>query len=626
MRFSWLHFFFVLTGTFSYFLLVNFFRSRAWQIFCYVSISVFYLWSLVNFAFFKVFNVFLDFSAGQIAGINLSLLSMLKDFYYLIPIEFYIGMIILLSCVIVSSVYYNKMAERDIEKIFFNERILNVISVITRSKKQVSAIIIVFVIVNIISLGLCSYLYKNPRASWWNAENQLSDIGIWGHFYSSLADKLGFLKNQPLDEAKAAEDPEELIEEEPEPITLVGQTKKIYGKMNFEKSNPLPLPQFDSFPNILVVQLESVGSWAINNNPSPMPFLKSLINENISVDEFHSNGCETINAEFSSLCGFWPDSFEPVSYSHQEKQFYCLPEILSEKFSYNTYFFHANLPEFWSRDILMPKWGFENTYFTPFFRQKEDDANVFSKSIDILSEEENPFFGYITAFTTHSPHNDELIKYQKEKNNLQINLFSGAINPEYESSELNETEMRQYFGFLSAADDALKSLFEELEEKDLRKNTVAVIYNDHRFYNFKEKTLENFNFYNENPFVIVLPEKQKGKIQSIASHIDIAPTILNLIEQESYQPEPNFAGTSLFSADFPSKALNKCLSNIYFTNNDIVIEGNAKTEQYQATYLKKQMTENEKNNLLSLVKNLVNKSDETIYSDKLTEIEPVDEN
>ena len=348
-----------------------------------------------------------------------------------------------------------------------------------------------------------------------------------------------------------------------------------------------------------------------------MPYLKSLMDNNITVEKFHSNSCQTINAEFSSLCSFWPNSEEPISYSHKENQFNCLPSILNEDHGYETFLFHSDYKEFWDRDTLSPKWGFDNLYFVPYYKLKQDDISVFSNAIDVLSEREDPFFAYLISFSTHGPHNDSMYAYNKGMNGLDLKAYEGEINDKFDSIEITEKETRDYLGFTLATDKALEVMMEKMKDKGMLEDTIILIYNDHKYYGFKGDSLESWQLTTESPFVMILPDKIRAEIQQVASHVDIAPTVLNLIEQDDYEAREHFVGQSLFEPDFANQALNKCLGEVYYLNEDINVRGNAKTGLYQVFDKNKKMTEIEGQAWLNLVQELVETSDKTIYGDGL---------
>ena len=602
LNFSWWHVFFIGVSTLSYFLLLNFLRWRIWQLLCVLLISVFFLVSLMNFAYYKIFRAFIDFSLSQTGQIDAAMIKHLSDFRYLIPAKLYWLTGIILTGIILNSIFYHKFSNQQTQKILFNFSALELMSEKKRrSVKQVLSLVILFCAVNLAAFGVSAYLYNNPRETWWNLKNQVADLGLWGYFYTQV-----YARTQE--------------EETSGQISYLNKTKDYYRQlMEIKEKGAVPaLPVLPSKPNILIVQLESVGSWAVENDPTPMPFLRSLMAENLTVSGFHSNSCETNNAEFLVSCGFTPNSYEPVNYSHQKNNFNCLPSKLKEKFDYSTYFFHANVPGFWDRNVMLPKWGYDNIFLTPYFRQKEDDTSVYNRALNELLKSDKPFFAFITSFTTHAPHNEELIQYQKEVNGLEIKPFTDKIDPwVLDNSELTENELRNYFGFLKANDDSLKFLFEKMKTSGLSDNTMVVIYGDHRFYDFESiDPIKNFNAYNEVPFVMILPNKSKGVLHEISSQIDIAPTLLNLLEGNKYEPENNFIGNSLYDKNYSDFAVNKCLGQIYYAADDLIVEGNAKSDVYRVLATD-QLSGARDSFMMKVLSGFVKNSDQAIYNNEL---------
>lgn len=623
LPFSWLHFSFIIFGNISYAILINIFKLRIWRLVSYLLISLFYVWALMNFAYFKVFKTFLDFGLGQFGQVNLNFLTFLKDFLYLVPVRLYFVSILVLIGIIVNSILYFKFIDRRNEKILYKTEKLNFLYFQKHRSHRFHKVIILiflFAFVNGAAFGACAYLASSPKVSWWKIEQQITDLGLWGHFYNQVYAQVGANNQIKEDNLNNEEDLVEVVPESP--LALMEKTRAIYSEMEQLaefRTKKYSIPSRIEKPNIIVVQLESLPSWILENKPTPMPYLRQLIDNNITIGSFHPNSCQTINAEFSSLCSFWPNSEEPISYSHLENKYHCLPSILNEEYGYETYIFHSDYQEFWDRETLSPKWGFDHLYFVPHYNVKQDDISVFTDAVDVLSKETKPFFAYLISFSTHSPHNDSMYEYNKWVNNIEAEPFSGDLNEDFKNIELIEEEVRDYLGFTKITDDALKKLFEKLKSLSLLDNTIVVIYNDHKYYNFRGEGLADWQKTYESPFVMVLPSGARGQIQSIASHVDIAPTLLNLIEQDDYKPRSNFIGTSLFQKDFPNQALNKCLGEIYYINDEVLLRGNAKTMQYQVFEEFEKVPEIKKQKWLSLISSLVIQSDETIYSDGLVD-------
>jgi len=618
LNFSWLHLFFLVIGNISYSILLLLFKLKIWRIITYVLITAFFLWSLMNYAYFSVFNTFLDFSWGQMSQVNVNFLGFMKDFVYLVPIRLYIISIVVLIGIFVNSIIYFKFLDRKNEKILYGSEKLNLLDWKNKKSKRffkVIVLIVIFVFVNLGALGTAAYLSDFPRLAWWQVEKQIADLGVWGHFYSQLYSKVGD-ENEVAQ--KNGDDSKDIVVEDLR--TDLEKTKEVLAKMEKlanKKSQKYSLPVLEKKPNVLVVQLESLPLWILENDPTPMPYLKSLMDNNITVEKFHPNSCQTINAEFSSLCSFWPNSEEPISYSHKENQYSCLPSILNEEYEYETFLFHSDYKEFWDRDILSPKWGFDNLYFVPYYKLKQDDISVFSNAVDVLAEREDPFFAYLISFTTHGPHNDSMYAYNKGMNGLELGSYEGVLDEKIGSIEITEEETRDYLGFTLATDRALEIMMEKMKDNGMLEDTIILLYNDHKYYGFGGDDLEAWELTHESPFVMILPDKVRAEIQQVASHVDVAPTILNLIEQDDYEAREHFVGQSLFEPDFANQAFNKCLGEVYYINEDINVRGNAKAELYQVFDKNKKMTEIEGQAWLNLVQELVETSDKTIYADGL---------
>ena len=566
-----------------------------------------YLTSLMNFAYYSVFRSFISVSLGEVGQFNGVMLNHLKDFYFLVPGKLYFLAFIILAGIIGNSVLFYIMTSRKREKVLFNFSVMNLIEKKkARSVRWVLMIVGAFILVNMIAFGSASYLYNNPRDTWWNVRTQLSDLGFLGYFYGQV-----FANPEP-----------EL--EKSEGRSFWNETVGVFDKLKNQQSlspTELSLPKFDSTPNVIVIQLESIQNWSIDNSETPMPFLKSLMQENIVVEDFYPNSCQTINAEFTSLCSFWPNSTEPVSYSHKDNDYKCLPTVLKERHGYENYFFHSDYLEFWDRDTFLPKWGFNNIFDVPHYLLKEDDASVFRDSLRTLNKAREPFLGYVVTFNTHSPHNEDYKVYQYWTNNITINDFSGKIDSNIlKTSNLSEEEIRTYWGFLKSTDEALEVFFDELRKYDYADNTVVVIYNDHRYYGFNEKLLSSelkTDLTDRSPFLIVTPDRQKGSLQTVSSHLDVAPTILNIIEGDSYEPVDHFIGSSMYSPAYVPNVLSKCLGQVYYKTPDLLIEGNATADSYEITSGKENLNSLQRENWLNLIGDLVESSDETIYGDQL---------
>ena len=78
-------------------------------------------------------------------------------------------------------------------------------------------------------------------------------------------------------------------------------------------------------------------------------------------------------------------------------------------------------------------------------------------------------------------------------------------------------------------------------------------------------------------------------------------------------------GNSIFSDNHPDSALSKCLGDITYIDNKIVLLGNARTGLYTKFYSKEKISDDIIEKYINDLKNLVKVSDEIIYTDTICE-------
>lgn len=482
----------------------------------------------------------------------------------------------------------------------------------TRIIKQIS-ILIFLLAINFYAVLFFKHLEKNPRSNWWDAKAQAAESGVSGMIYKQALKSTA----DPIQQIEPAHALEKTDTPEKPPENEYSLIKTALNKMNLtQKSNSISLPTFQTPPNIIFYQLESISEWAGNAEPDPLNFFHELQKNNVSVDKFFANGCHTISAEFASLCGMFPDSEKPISDMADRVKTDCLPKILKEKFNYRTAVYHSNIPEFWNREELTPEWGFLENYFLPYFPyEKMDDLKVLSEAIKHIKESKQPSFAYVIGYTSHSPHSDEGIKWNAEKNHLKIASFPGEISPSISDIELGENALRAYLGYVRAVDDMIRDFFALLDKENLRENTIVVIFGDHRYYSFVNPTVENFYLYNELPFVMALPNQETTRLPAVASHVDIPATVLHILNgNENAQPE-NFLGRSLFSDKPTNPAINKCHGNISAISEDYILRGNSNFDFYNFFGSAAPKDDQKKQSVLRNMSTVISVSDKILIED-----------
>ncbi|MFH0857809.1 MAG: sulfatase-like hydrolase/transferase [Candidatus Magasanikbacteria bacterium] len=450
--FSWLSFFFTLSCIFGFILYFRIAKHIFWIVIGELFLVSFFVFSLVNGAVFEVFGKFLRISLGWFTESNMTP-SFFVDFVNMIPWYMYVLVcgIFFVSILLIRS---NKKGEEKQDILFCG---VPLEKTKTLRMKRIPAIT-VFVLLQVLSFVFAKNIVLSPKGEWWNSKVYFGDIGYAGHVYAEIYGIFG--KDMPqLDTVYAQEEIQESVdatsevvkypwyrEEETGSFSHIRNVFRELGVMQ-EKEETL-LPGYPTKPHIIFYQLESVPAWVFEQNPTPMPYLKKLIEENYHVEHFIPNGCSTINAEFSTLCSQMSVEGKHVSESADGKDFFCLPHLLQEKYGYSTQYLHASEPDFYSRESLGPKWGFEEMYFSPYFEKKESDGVVLSELIAHMKASSEPVFGQVVGYSSHAPHGDDVLQIMKEKYAKDLPLYTQDIHSGVKAGiELDEYGIQTYFWF-----------------------------------------------------------------------------------------------------------------------------------------------------------------------------------
>ena len=478
-------------------------------------------WVFANGAYFDVFYSFIPWN--RVVGSDVPA-SFLIDFYTLNPWYTYTLGIVILSL-------WGYMLKKN--------------STNKRTKIQYISIAIIMLCLS----TLIIFQKTHPKKSWWDKTVQATDLGIIG---SQLGEAYTFFKEDNVSKVQG--------------ITITREYKKEEGS----------IPDVGDSPHVLIYQMESVPSWPIDLVDSPMPFLRELQETSPVVDTFFANSCSTINAELSILCSQIAPNGDPIT-TKEEKGYTCLPEILKGQHGYKTVMYHANNSAFWNREELFPRWGIDDLRTTPLYEKRDKDKLLIRDALKELQEADTPILSYIIGVDSHSPHDRKYIEVLKKEKGFTEDFWDGEINnPLIETSKVEKEDIGDWFWFLKVVDNNIKFLIEEAKEKEVLDNTIIIIVGDHRYYGATGEEESAFLQYNQIPFVVLLPKNRNSGMKNIASHIDIAPTILSLINKNYQSP---FKGTSIYSTNHPESAKGICLGEYYEVNKGHIIKRNSETNQ-----------------------------------------------
>jgi len=325
-------------------------------------------------------------------------------------------------------------------------------------------------------------------------------------------------------------------------------TNGFSGEKNFNiKLNPKVKP------NIIFLFLESFRSKDIGasySRKSVTPNFDRLSGEGIFFENFYANSVKTSRALSSFLFGFPsdPSSFE-ISFK-TKRNYISLAKILKDH-EYKTAYFHNGELEFENQKEFLEDYGYEL-----LFGKKEilkefsnpsctswglDDEYLMDFSLKWIKENQNkerPFFMTLFTISNHHPWNSPH-KIANEPLDLSLN--------------------EPYSRFLKTmryTDEQLGRFVESLKENDLFENTLLFILGDHGhpMGEHHENFIQQKYLYEENikvPLLILGGAKmiEPSRLQQIGSHIDLLPTLLDLLKISSLN---HTTGSSLLRSSSPS--------------------------------------------------------------------------
>ncbi|MCU8014399.1 LTA synthase family protein [Shewanella sp. SM74] len=313
----------------------------------------------------------------------------------------------------------------------------------------------------------------------------------------------------------------------------------------------LAIPQKKLKPNnknIILIVMESFRMYERGKNIGEIeltPNINNIAKESLDLTNFYSTNRTTVKSELAILCGLPEISkISPFSITAGSLRGNCAPKILLEN-GYETIWFHGHSKKFFNRENFHPSLGFSRLYSKESFvedgyDEKNDigwgvpDRILFKKAIDSLKEIKKPFFAEILTLSNHQPFN---------WNFENDSMFSSSTS--YSGDDI----YKNYLKGINYSDYSLGNFFRDFKKSELFNNTILIITGDHGvpFYdndNIDERLKSEILY--KVPLLIYSKDLKHKVDTNIYSHLDIAPTILSLLNIR----EPNsFLGRAIMGID-----------------------------------------------------------------------------
>lgn len=335
-------------------------------------------------------------------------------------------------------------------------------------------------------------------------------------------------------------------------FTSLGGKEASAEEINFAKSwiaehtqNTKPAKNFGLAKgrNLIIVQVESLENTVINEkigNQEITPHLNKLAKEGLYFSNYYAQiGPGTsADAEFSTLNSFYPlpDTVAFIKYAYNN--FTALPTLL-RKNGYHTYSMHGDVSSFWNRANIYPRLGYEKSFNEEEYTVTRNigaydlgDEDFFNQSIPKLQSLPQPFMATLITLTSHTPY----------KLPDDLNTFPMPSDNKFTTLQQNYIQSIHY------TDQAIASFIDGLKQAGLYENSLIVIFGDHGSFTnigtaLKPKTIFADLQSTQVPLIILAPNtKLHGINQTPASHIDLYPTVANLLGI-------SVSGTTMFGQD-----------------------------------------------------------------------------
>jgi len=308
--------------------------------------------------------------------------------------------------------------------------------------------------------------------------------------------------------------------------------------------------------NVILYFLESTPFSAIDKKiggKELTPNLNRLKEKSIFFERHYANVPLSINAFYNAFCGAYalPDGAW-ISLALPDFPVECLSQILGKQ-GYRSLALHAGYLGYAKQKRFMQKRGFGQMLDAEKIKQPPYDAGMgpwgaaderamVRPLVDFVKQDKTrPFLAVLFAFAPHHPYNkpDDFPEFT-------------AATAEFKKGQ------RRFFNSLHFADFAFGEILRELKNAGVLDNTLVIAFGDHgeAFYEHKGNYNHPFFIYEENirvPLFIYYDGIKPQHVSRITSHVDILPTVLDLLALSDLQT-PLHAGRSMLKGGAQTQA------------------------------------------------------------------------
>lgn len=310
---------------------------------------------------------------------------------------------------------------------------------------------------------------------------------------------------------------------------------------------PVSVPRIPR-KNVILYFLESTPYSMMGKkiqNKEITPNLNRLSERSLYFTRHYANFPLSINAFYNAFCSAYalPDGAW-ISLALPDFKVPCLSEVLGSE-GYRAIALHAGYLGYAKQKRFMQKRGFRTmmdaeTIKKPPFQQgmgpwgAADERSMIKPLTEFARAETSPFLALLFAFAPHHPYN-------------MPNDFPDLIAHE---GGLKKSQVH-FYNSMHFADTAFGEIFAALEKNGVLKDSILIVFGDHgeAFYEHPGNYNHPFFLYEENihvPLMVYVDGVKAQRIERVTSHVDILPTVLDLLKLEG-KTSPLHVGRSMLS-------------------------------------------------------------------------------
>ena len=423
----------------------------------------------------------------------------------------------------------------------------------TTASKQSSLKNRIFNFLFITLFSLSSFFFYDPKVTDFKNDNYLSEIsknGLHNLFSAFLHNTIDYYALYPtIDTKKAINNTHKYLTNEDISVNNITHNVKAAGKKKDY--------------NIIVVTIESLSSVFLQakyNGKALTPVINDLINKSVYFNNFYATGTRTVRGLEAITLSIPPIPGQSILRRPDNENLFSIASVLKGehydiKFIYGGYGYFDNMNYFFSNNgfktidrNVIPKEevSFENIWGI----SDEDLYKQVIKQADDSYKNNQKFFSLAMTTSNHRPYT-------------------------YPSGKIDIPSKSNREGGVKYTDYSLGEFLKAAAKKPWFDNTIFIITADHCAGSAGKIALPPHKYH--IPLLIYAPKLLSPKvIEKLSSQIDIAPTILGLLNI-SYKSK--FFGSDLFTKKNHNAFISTFQKLGYIENNKLIILSPVKLAQ-----------------------------------------------